>query len=120
MELLKSIKSEKVYAIDIETVSIVDKFEDASDVIKKAWSYKMEYDNKDINLSDSQLWDLKSSLYPEFSKICAISTTFLNKTQDKLICKSHKSYDEYELLKDVSVMLNAIENSDGDNRLIVN
>ncbi len=120
MELLKNIKIEKVYAIDIETVSVCNEFHELDSDLKRAFIYKMVSDGHTNENHDNicELWNERSSLHAEFSKICAISICFLNKKQDKLVCKSIANDDEITLLNDLSFILDSIENSDSENRLI--
>ena len=87
MKLLRDIPTRHFVAIDIETVRIVEKYEDLSDDWKSAWEYKNKQSGEVPffeELSDS--WEKTASLYAEFSKICAVSVTFLSKNEDRRGC----------------------------------
>ena len=119
MKLLRDIPTKHFVAIDIETVRIVEKYEDLSDEWKSAWEYK----NKQAGevpffeeLADS--WEKTSSLYAEFSKVCAVSVVFLSKNKDKLICKEFFGEDEGVLLTQLREFLNQISGSAKDFRLV--
>ena len=119
MKLLRDIPTKHFVAIDIETVRIVEKYEDLSDEWKSAWEYK----NKQAGevpffeeLADS--WEKTSSLYAEFSKVCAVSVVFLSKNEDKLICKEFFGEDEGVLLTQLREFLNQISGSGKDFRLV--
>ena len=102
MKVLKPIPSNLVASIDVETVRLEDKFEDLSDGYKSAWEYKNKqngYVPPPEELAD--LWERTSSLYAEFSKVCAISLTYLDKS-GKLICKEFYGEDEKAILTTLS------------------
>ena len=119
MKLLRDIPTKHFVAIDIETVRIAEKYEDLSDEWKSAWEYK----NKQAGevpffeeLADS--WEKTSSLYAEFSKVCAVSVVFLSKNEDRLICKEFFGEDEGVLLTQLREFLNQISGSAKDFRLV--
>ena len=49
------------------------------------------------------IWTNTASLYAEFSKVCAVSLTFLNKDGDKLLCKEFYGDDELKLMTDLGL-----------------
>ncbi len=119
MKLLKDIPTKHFISVDIETVRIVDKYEDLPPEWQKAWEYK----NKQAGevpyfeeLADS--WEKTASLYAEFSKICAISATFLSKSEDKLMCKEFWGEDETVILINFSELLGQFSGSSKDFRLV--
>lgn len=119
MKLLRDIPTRHFVAIDIETVRIVEKYEDLSDDWKSAWEYKNKQSGEVPffeELSDS--WEKTASLYAEFSKICAVSVTFLSKSEDKLLCKEFFGTDEAVLLSQLGEFLNQISGSSKDFRLV--
>ena len=119
MKLLRDIPTRHFVAIDIETVRIVEKYEDLSDEWKSAWEYKNKQSGEVPffeELSDS--WEKTASLYAEFSKICAVSITFLSKGEDKLICKEFFGTEEGVLLSQLGDFLNQISGSSKDFRLV--
>jgi hypothetical protein len=119
MKLLRDIPTRHFVAIDIETVRIVEKYEDLSDEWKSAWEYKNKQSGEVPffeELSDS--WEKTASLYAEFSKICAVSITFLSKGEDKLLCKEFFGQQEGVLLSQLGDFLNQISGSSKDFRLV--
>ena len=100
MKALYSIKIEDIVAIDIETVRIVDNYEDLSPDYKVAWAYKCK-DDKDIPSEErlAELWKGKdSAVNAEFAKICAVSLTMLEKDGSGLRCAEIYGEDEAEIL----------------------
>lgn len=119
MKLLRDIPTRHFVAIDIETVRIVEKYEDLSDEWKSAWEYKNKQSGEVPffeELADS--WEKTASLYAEFSKVCAVSVTFLSKNEDKLLCKEFFGTDEQVLLSQLGDFLNQISGSSKDFRLV--
>ena len=119
MKLLRDIPTRHFVAIDIETVRIVEKYEDLSDEWKSAWEYKNKQSGEVPffeELSDS--WEKTASLYAEFSKVCAVSVTFLSKNEDKLLCKEFFGTEEGVLLSQLGDFLNQISGSSKDFRLV--
>lgn len=107
MKVLNNIKSEHIVSIDIETVRIAENFEDLSDGYKSAWEYKNK-NNGEIpdELELAELWTKTASLYAEFSKICAISLSFMH--GGKLFCKEFYGSNEKKMLELVSATLENI------------
>lgn len=119
MKLLRDIPTRHFVAIDIETVRIVERYEDLSDEWKSAWEYKNKQSGEVPffeELSDS--WEKTASLYAEFSKVCAVSVTFLSKSEDKLLCKEFFGTEESVLLSQLGEFLNQISGSSKDFRLV--
>lgn len=119
MKLLKDIPTKNLISIDIETVRLVDKFGELSPEWQKAWEYKNKQGGEVPyfeELADS--WEKTASLYAEFSKICAISATFLSKGEDKLMCKEFWGEDEGKILADFSTLLSQFSNASKDFRLV--
>jgi hypothetical protein len=117
MEKIKNIPSSCILAVDIETVRIEENFKDLSPIMKEAWGYKHKQDGiipSEEELSD--LWTRTSSLYPEFSKICAISLSFLSK--DRLKCKSYASTDEEIILTTFAEDLEKFQKANPNFRLL--
>lgn len=109
MKVLKTIKSELIVAIDIETVRIAENFEDLDMGFQSAWEYKNKQDGKipaKVELAD--LWQRTSSLYAEFSKICAVSLAYLD-PKGILVCKEFYGKNEKELLSSLSITLNNMQ-----------
>lgn len=117
MKSVQGIKSELTVAIDIETVRVGEKFEDLSEGFQSAWEYKNKQDGVIPDIEElSAMWEKNSSLYAEFSKVCAVSLTFLH--QDKLYCKEFYGTNEKELLKSLGVTLENMLNSNSSYRLV--
>jgi 3'-5' exonuclease len=91
------INTEKVIAIDIETVRIGNNFSNLPESFQEAWGYKNKHegevpDNEELE----KLWEKQASLYAEFSKVCAVSLAFISK--GNLRVKNYASYDEKMIL----------------------
>lgn len=118
MKILQNINSELIVSIDIETVRVAEKFEDLSEGYQSAWEYKNKQDGKVPSKEElSVLWERTSSLYAEFSKICAVSLTYLN-TQGGLVCKEFYGEDEKALLMALDVTLTNMVNHNSQYRLV--
>lgn len=117
MKIIKFIESSNVMAIDIETVRIKEHYHDLSEEWQSAWEYKNKQDGK-IPDQDTlaKLWVDTSSLYPEFSKICAVSVAYLSK--DQLKCKNYVSESEVALLKSLQKDLAAFQKAKSGFRLV--
>ena len=107
MKILKGIKSEHIVAIDIETTRLKEHYEDLSDGYKSSWEYKNKQ-NGEIpdQLELAELWEKTSALYAEFSKICAVSLSFMH--EGKLHCREIFGSNEKALLESLSLILNNI------------
>ena len=107
MNSVKKLNINKLCALDIETVRIVDKYEDLSEAGKAAWSYKNKHQNVTPDYGElSRLWESSASLYPEFSKVCSIGFAFQN--GEELRTNSITSTDELQLLEDTIKILNSL------------
>lgn len=116
MKILNRIKTENVVSIDIETVRLFDKYEDADESTQDAWEYKNK--NEGIIPDHEELsrrWLQSSALYAEFSKICAVSITFMHK--GTLFAKEFYGPDEESILQNVGETLDSIENTGSEYRL---
>lgn len=110
MNALKLVDIKHIVAIDIETVRLAENFLDLPEAYQDAWTYKNKQDGEIPEISELEdLWTRTSSLYAEFSKICAVSIAFLDKTGQKLVCKGFASENEYELLCDLGNFLEKIK-----------
>lgn len=112
MNILSNVEIRYIVAIDIETVRISEDFGDLSEDYQTAWEYKHKHEGEiPVQEELSDLWRKQASLYAEFSKICAVSVVFLDKSGEKLICKGIVNNDEKIILEELSNLLNKI--SDG-------
>lgn len=110
MKLLENISTEKILAIDIETVRIAKHYKDLSDEWKTAWKNRMKKDGEvptEEELAD--MWPKQASLYAEFSKVCAASIVYFAKGH--LRCKQLVSEHELPILEELRVILNAFQGS---------
>ena len=117
MKVLQNIKTDLITAIDIETVRLVDKFEDLDEGTQGAWEYKNKFEGEipDYNKL-CELWEKNSALYAEFSKICAVSITFLH--EGVLYCKEFFGKDEKAILEQLAVSLNNMQVKNTAYRLV--
>lgn len=119
MKSIKNINSKDIIAIDIESVRYTNTFEELEEKWQSAWEYKNKQDGEIPDFETlSDLWQRNSSLYAEFSKVCAISLAFLDRTGENLMVKEFAGEDEYTLLNDFAGFTERIEASSGDFRLI--
>ena len=113
MRALKDIESTRVVGLDIETTRITKHLSEAGEDIQTAWAYKNKNEGvieEDIQLAE--LWELKASLYPEFSKVCSISLAFTNKEGTILNCMNFTSANELEVLTGLSDTIGRMVKSD--------
>lgn len=120
MKLLKDIPTRHFVGIDIETVRIVEKYEDLSQEWKSAWEYKNKQSGEVPffeELSDS--WEKTASLYAEFSKVCAVSLVFMI-GDEKIKYKEFYGEDEALLLTDLRAFLQRMsEGVEGKNYRLI-
>jgi len=102
--------TERIASIDIETVRLVEHYDDLPEDGKTAWEYKNKQDNIIPPYETlTELWDRSASLYPEFSKIVAVSIAF--ERDGKMRCKNISSTDESELLEELGTTLDNLYDS---------
>lgn len=117
MKAIKHINSEDIIAIDIETVRIKEHFSELSEEFQSAWEYKHKQDGKVPTFEELEsLWIEKSSLYPEFSKVCSVALVYLKK--EKLTCKQYTSPHEFLILEELARDLGKIKKSRPAMRLV--
>jgi len=117
MKLLNTIPTNRVVGIDIETVRLEQGFDNLSEEYKSAWEYKNKQDGEIPNYDDlSDFWEKRSSLYAEFSKVCAVSLTYLD-NYGGLICKEFYGCNEEVLLSSLGVVLNNMVTASSEYRL---
>lgn len=108
MEKIKGIDSSNVMAIDIETVRIKKTFEELSEDFQSAWEYKNKQDGVVPSFEElSSLWEKNASLYPEFSKVVAVSLVYLS--GNTLKCKEYASVEEELILMELGADLEAFK-----------
>lgn len=119
MKLLKEIPTKFFVGVDIETVRIAEDFGDLSDAWQSAWEYKNKQDGVVPDFDElAKLWKKNASLYAEFAKVCAVSLTFLDVTETKLMCKEFFGENEDELLFNLAEFLNRISSKNSNFRLV--
>ncbi len=117
MKVLQPIQSSLVVGLDIETVRIAEKFTDLTPEFQSAWSYKNKQDGVIPNQEElCELWERTSSLYAEFSKVCAVSLSFLDQ-KGVLVCKEFYGENEKALLEALAITLTNMYNKSRDYRL---
>ena len=118
MKVLQNIKSDLIVSIDIETVRIAEDYKELTEDFRDAWKYKNKQDGiipTEEALSES--WKRLASLYAEFSKICAVSLSYLD-PQGKLVCKEYYGDNEKAILEALSITLNNMQAHNSQYRLI--
>lgn len=117
MKILQGIPINRITSIDIETVRIADNFEDLDEGTQSAWEYKNKQDGEIPEYEElKEKWAKSASLYAEFSKVCAVSISFLH--NNVLNCKEFYGENEEALLKALAVSLNNMEAVSKDYRLV--
>lgn len=117
MKIVKNINSEDVLTIDIETVRYKKDFSELSEAWKSAWSYKNKQDGEVVGDEIlAEKWEKTSSLYAEFSKVCAISLVYLK--DGVLKCKSYSGKDEKEILVSFAADIKKFYNSNKNYRML--
>jgi len=118
MKVLQTVNTAFVVSLDIETCRVKDKFSDLDEGTKSAWGYKNKQDGvvPEVEVL-SQMWEKNSALYAEFSKICAVSLTYLD-SSGKAICKEFYGQNELELLSALQITLNNMNTYSKEYRLV--
>lgn len=118
MKYLKDIKLKEFISLDIETVRIIDEYDNLTEGYKSAW----KYDHKQEGVVPeeeilAEQWKKTASLDGCFSKVCAVSLVFLSKEENKLLCIELKGEDEYHILEALGEYLERAQEA-GTHRLI--
>lgn len=87
MDAKKLLKN--ILFIDIETVSVEEKFENLTERWQNLWTYKASFLKNDTNLSASELYE-KAGIYSEFGKIICIGLGFFYWNENDEICLKTK------------------------------
>lgn len=110
MKSVSNINIHDVLAIDIETVRIAKTYAELPDDWKFAWIHKRKQEGA---VADEETlakdWIERSSLFPEFSKVCSVALVYLK--GDKLFCKQYTSQDEVVLLETLAKDLELFQKS---------
>ena len=104
--MLKDVKLDQVFVIDIETVPQVEKFEDLPTHLQELWDLKSRYQRKD-DQSAAEFYE-RAGIWAEFGKIVCISVGFFFQQEKKVHLKvsSFVDHDEKVLLKKFTALLN--------------
>lgn len=104
--MLKHIKLDQVFVIDIETVPQQADFKQLSPEFQELWEHKSRY-QRNLEQSAEEFYE-KAGIWAEFGKIVCISIGFfhLENKQIHLRLRSFIDHDEKKLLKDFIKLLN--------------
>ncbi len=107
MESIKNIDLKNILFLDIETVPMVQDFDDLSDIHKKYWEKKAAFLKNDEELSPAELFDTRGGIYSEYGKIVCISVGFVHEKDGvrKIRLKSYYGHDEKKILQDFAHLL---------------
>ena len=105
--MLTPINKYNILFIDIETVSVVEKYEFLNDSFKELWNKKHDNLFRNVELSYEEGFEKRAAIYAEFGKIVCVSCGYLTKEGDKevLRIKSFSSENEKDLLIDFAELL---------------
>jgi 3'-5' exonuclease len=119
MKLLRDIPTKNFIAIDIETVRIAENFSDLSEDWQSAWEYKCKQDGKIPDFHElSEAWEKVSSLWAEFSKVCAVSLAYMSESTGGLVCVELFGDDEADILRNLATTLDKLVARNKDFRLV--
>lgn len=107
MKAINHVSLEDILAIDIETVRIVDEVDNLSPDFMEAFRMKKKQEGVVPPIEDLRIsWKEAASLWPEFSKVCAISIAYMRK--GKLRCTCLRGDNEAVLLQQFSDILDSL------------
>ncbi len=120
IESIKKIELKNILFLDIETVPIVENYEELSDIQKKYWKKKAKYliENEENFEEDmANLFASNGGIYSEYGKIICISIGFVNEKQEgkEIRIKSFYGDNEKQLLEDFAKLLNKNYESEDKN-----
>lgn len=101
--MLYQLPVENILFLDIETVPVVNEYEELPGRLKEQWDKQAQKIAQNENDTPSGLFS-KAGLYSEFGKIVCISVGFIS--NNELRIKSFYDHEEYRLLDSFSEMLN--------------
>src|SRR5690625_5875624 len=103
--MLKNLEINKVLFLDIETVPMVEQWEDLSENWKNLWQKKISYQLKEEETAEEMFYQ-RAGIMAEFGKIVCISFGMIVKGE-KLRVKSFYGDDEKKILEDFIELLNS-------------
>lgn len=98
--------------LDIETISLVDRYEKLPDRLKALWNHKAQFIKNDLSLSPEELFFDKAAIYSEFGKVVCISVGFFNRMENgeyQLRVTSFYGDDEKKILSDFKSLLEKLD-----------
>lgn len=103
-----SISIHNILFLDIETVSVVNKYTDLSKPMQQLWNKKHAILYKDKEALPTESFAEKAGIYAEFGKIVCISCAFISneKSGNTLRIKSFYGDNEKEILLQFAQLLN--------------
>ncbi|MEX2350084.1 MAG: 3'-5' exonuclease [Flavobacteriaceae bacterium] len=102
--MLSKINIENILFLDIETVPLLENFEDVDDTLKILWEKKTEYQRRD-EITASEFYD-RAGIWAEFGKIICISVGyFVMKGDVRNFRVTTFHGDEIQILKDFKSLL---------------
>jgi uncharacterized protein YprB with RNaseH-like and TPR domain len=111
--MTNTIDLEKVFFLDIETVSAVEHYSKLDETVQKLWTQKMLYQAEREEKTPEELYD-KAAIFAEFGKIICISCGFITQRSGEPVLRIKSFYgdDEKKLLQDFTNTLDAFFKSD--------
>lgn len=105
--MLEKIKNENILFLDIETVPVVQSFDELTETYKELWNNKMKYFQEKEDKTPAELYE-KAGIYAEFGKIICISVGIISyKNENKFFrIKSFCGDDEQKILSGFIDLLN--------------
>jgi len=102
-----SISKYNILFLDIETVSVVDKYDKLSESFQKLWQKKHHTIFRNEDVAYVKGFEEKAAIYAEFGKIVCVSCGYFAKENDSDILRIKSFYNENEtkLLKDFADLL---------------
>jgi uncharacterized protein YprB with RNaseH-like and TPR domain len=105
--MFSNLNIEKILFLDIETVPMVETYDDLPEPFKKLWDRKAGYLARSTDEQPAELFN-RAGIYAEFGKIICISVGYMYNREFRI--KSFYGEDEHQLLKDFSELLNRYYN----------
>lgn len=109
--MLYNLNLEKILFLDIETVPMVQEYDQLPENFKKLWDRKAEFLKREENDTSDKLFG-RAGIYAEFGKIICISVGFVKNREFRI--KSYYGDDELILLKEFADLLNTYYKGQGN------
>lgn len=98
----------EILFLDIETVSVSEKYDQLDERLKSQWARKASFFKREENQTDEDLFHLRAGIYAEFGKIVSIGIGMFTENENGelgLRTKYFTSHDEAQLLKEFKQLL---------------